>query len=58
MIGTGDFAMKSRWYPVVLLLLIDPASFGQQSGKFPYLDPKLPPDRRAVVRRLTEKIPF
>ena len=53
MVETGDFVMRSRWHLVVLLIIR--AAFGQQSGEFSCLDPKLPPDRRAaeLVARMT-----
>ena len=40
---------------LTLLLLLGPASFGQQPGKAPYQDPSLTPERRAadLVSRMT-----
>jgi beta-glucosidase len=47
--------LKPKWFVITLLWLISPASFGQQRGNAPYLDPDLPPDRRAadLVSRMT-----
>jgi beta-glucosidase len=52
--------LKLHRLTIALLLLLGPASIGQQPGNVPYLDPNLPPERRAadLVSRMTleEKI--
>ena len=47
--------MKPNRFVIALLWLTSSASFGQQQGNPPYLDPSLPPERRAadLVSRLT-----
>src|ERR1017187_1695440 len=47
---TGDFKLKPNRLVIALLSLIGSASFGQQPGSAPYLDPNLPPERRAATR--------
>jgi beta-glucosidase len=52
---TGGFKVKPRYFAVVLLLLIRPALFGQETGSMPYMDPDLSPEQRAedLVSRMT-----
>jgi beta-glucosidase len=52
---TGDFKLNPNRFVIALLSLIGSASFGQQPGNAPYLDPNLPPERRAadIVSRMT-----
>ena len=47
--------MKPHLLPIALVWLTGSASFAQQPEKLPYLDPSLPPERRAadLVSRLT-----
>ena len=47
--------MKPNRLSIALLLLLGPASFGQQPGNAPYQDPTLSPERRAadLVSRMT-----
>lgn len=47
--------MKPTLFMIVLLSLAATASFGQQASNAPYLDPSLPPERRAadLVSRMT-----
>ena len=47
--------MKPDKWMTALLWLISSASFAQQPGGVPYLDPDLPPERRAtdIVSRMT-----
>ena len=45
---TGDFKLNPNRFVIALLSLIGSASFGQQSGSAPYLDPNLSPERRAA----------
>ena len=47
--------MKPNRFASGLLLLVGTASFGQQPGNAPYLDPNVPPERRAadLVSRMT-----
>jgi beta-glucosidase len=52
---TGDFKLKAKRFVIALILLIVPASFGQQASNTPYLDPNLSPEHRAadIVSRMT-----
>jgi beta-glucosidase len=47
--------LKPNRFMIALLWLTGSASFGQQPGNAPYLDPNLPPERRAadLVSRMT-----
>ena len=47
--------MKPTLFMIALLSLVATASFGQQANNAPYLDPSLPPERRAadIVSRTT-----
>jgi beta-glucosidase len=52
---TGDFKLKRNLLVIALVWLTGPASFGQQPGNAPYLNPNLSPERRAsdLVSRMT-----
>src|ERR1035438_5086257 len=52
---TGDSKLKLNRFAVLVLCLARVASFAQQPGNAPYLDPNLSPERRAadLVSRLT-----
>jgi len=51
----GVFRLKPNRFMIALLLLLGPASFGQQPSLAPCLDPNLSPDQRAtdLVSRMT-----
>jgi beta-glucosidase len=55
MIFEGDPQLKPIRFAIVLLSLASLASFGQQPGNVPYLNPDLPPEQRAadLVSRMT-----